>query len=66
MTTSAWFDGLTFIYDATDETILTGSLLDEAALYGVLEKTRNLNLTLIAVGELPASVSADAVPAGLG
>jgi hypothetical protein len=56
---SAWFDDLTFTYDATGETILTGSLPDQAALYGVLEKARNLNLTLIAVGEIPATLPAD-------
>ncbi len=65
-TWSAWFDGLTFTHEATGETILTGFLPDQAALYGVLEKARNLNLTLISVGELPPTVPTDVMPASLG
>ena len=51
---SAWFDGLTLTHEASGETLLTGLLPDQAALYGILEKARNLNLTLVAVGEVPA------------
>ena len=50
---SAWFDGLTLTHEASGETLLTGLLPDQAALYGILEKARNLNLTLVAVGEVP-------------
>ncbi len=45
-----WFDGMTLLYhDARDETILQGPLRDQAQLYGILDKLRTLNLTLLAV-----------------
>ena len=52
---SAWFDGLTITHEASDETVLAGPLPDQAALYGVLEKARNLNLTLVSVSQIPSS-----------
>ncbi len=52
---SAWFDGLTVTYEACGETVLAGPLPDQAALYGVLEKARNLNLALVSVSEDPCA-----------
>jgi hypothetical protein len=49
---SAWFDGLTITHEASGETVLAGTLPDQAALYGLLEKARNLNLTLVSVAEV--------------
>jgi hypothetical protein len=46
---SEWFDGLTINYDADDNTVLRGPLVDEAALHGVLIKVRDLALPLLAV-----------------
>jgi hypothetical protein len=46
---SAWFEGLTISYDADDNTVLRGPLVDEAALHGVLIKVRDLALPLLAV-----------------
>jgi predicted nucleic acid-binding protein len=45
---AAWFEGLTLTYEG-DDTVLRGSLADEAALHGVLTKIGNLNLHLLAV-----------------
>jgi hypothetical protein len=45
---SAWFDGLE-VRRGAGETIISGSLLDEAALHGVLAKIRDLGLGLIGV-----------------
>ena len=49
---SAWFDGLTITHDAAGNTILAGSVRDQTALYGLLDKARDLALILVAVVEL--------------
>jgi hypothetical protein len=45
---SDWFDDLTVTH-ADDETVLTGTVADEAALYGLLAKLRDLGLPLVSV-----------------
>jgi hypothetical protein len=49
---SAWFEGLAISYDADDNTVLRGPLVDEAALHGVLIKVRDLTLPLLAVNRV--------------
>ena len=44
-----WFDGMEIRQDAGGETVLTGSMHDQAALHGLLARVRDLNLTLISV-----------------
>lgn len=44
-----WFDGLTITQTAEGDTLLTGPVVDQAALHGVLKKVRDLGLTLISV-----------------
>ncbi|HZU00760.1 MAG TPA: hypothetical protein VFA10_13925 [Ktedonobacteraceae bacterium] len=46
---SSWFDGLTITHNEHGETILSGILVDQAALYGVLLKIRDLGLSLLEV-----------------
>ena len=56
---SEWFEGLAICYDR-GETVLSGSLIDQAALYGVLGKIHDLNLVLVSVNRLsPSSRIAD-------
>lgn len=56
---SDWFAGLTLTHLDGDETLLSGQLPDQAALHGLLERVRDLNLTLISVnwGEPPTRFS---------
>lgn len=44
-----WFDGMTITYDETNGTILSGQVVDQAALYGILNKIRDLGLPLLSV-----------------
>jgi len=46
---SDWFDGLAITYLDDDTTILTGPLIDQAALHGALNKIRDLGLILLSV-----------------
>jgi hypothetical protein len=49
LTWSDWFDGLTITYDADGTTTLQGPVADQAALYGLISRARDLGLTLLAV-----------------
>jgi hypothetical protein len=46
---AAWFDGLTLTRGSDGTTIIHGPVADQAALYGLLQKTRDLGLPLISV-----------------
>src|SRR5262245_16405637 len=47
---STWFDGLTITHAADGTTTLVGPVRDQSALYGLIDKARDLGLTLVAVG----------------
>ena len=46
---SEWFDGLTITNLECGVAVLSGDLVDQAALHGTLNKIRDLNLSLISV-----------------
>lgn len=47
-----WFDGLTITLEEDGETLLSGSIADQAALHGVLKKVRDLGLPLVSVSQI--------------
>ena len=53
-----WFDGFTITNVEHGETIISGSIVDQAALQGVLRKVYDLGLALLAVSRVPAEESA--------
>jgi hypothetical protein len=44
-----WFGGLTITLETNGDTLLTGPVADQAALYGLLRKVRDLGLPLVQV-----------------
>ena len=46
---SEWFGGLTITNPEEGETLISGEIVDQAALHGVLAKVRDLGLPLVAV-----------------
>ena len=47
-----WFEGLTITLEANGDTLLTGPVVDQAALYGLLKKVRSLGLPLLSVNRI--------------
>lgn len=46
---SDWFEGLTISSLENGETIISGLVVDQAALYGLLKKVRDLGMMLISI-----------------
>ena len=49
---AAWFDGLSLTNDSDGTTIIHGQVVDQAALYGLLQKVRDLGLPLVSVTQV--------------
>lgn len=45
----SWFDGLTITLEEDGNSLLSGSLVDQSALHGVLKKIRDLGMPLLSV-----------------
>jgi len=58
-----WFEGLTITLKEDGDTLLTGPVIDQAALHGLLKKVRDLGLSLVSVcpieAEPPAVIGTD-------
>ena len=46
---SDWFGGLTVTLEDNGETLLTGPVVDQAALHGLLRKVRDIGMPLLSV-----------------
>lgn len=56
-----WFEGLAIVLQDSGDTLLTGPVVDQAALHGLLKKVRDLGMTLLAVQRVePGPGQADA------
>ena len=47
-----WFEGLTITLEENGDTLLTGPVVDQAALHGLLKKVRDLGMPLISVNRV--------------
>jgi len=49
---AGWLDDLAISHEADGSTLLSGPVVDQAALYGILLKLHNLNLPLLSVSRV--------------
>jgi len=54
---AGWFDEMTIQPAGQTETILSGNLVDQAALHGLLAKIRDLNLVLVSINSAGEEVT---------
>ena len=47
-----WFEGLTVTLEEDGNTLLSGSVIDQSALHGILKKIRDLGMPLISVNSV--------------
>jgi hypothetical protein len=55
---SDWFDGLSITLETGGDTLLTGPVVDQCALYGLLKKVHDLGLSLISVNPIESKAPA--------
>ena len=52
---SDWFDGLMITLDEDGTTTITGEIIDDAALHGLLKKVRDLGMPLLSVNRVESN-----------
>jgi hypothetical protein len=52
-----WFDGLSITLEEDGNTLLTGPVIDQAALHGMLKKVRDLGMPLVSVNRVEPGCS---------
>lgn len=46
---SEWFDGMQLTNDTAGQTVIAGEVADQAALHGLLDRVRDVGLTIVSV-----------------
>lgn len=63
---SDWLEGMAVMYesgnDGTGVTTLTGVVKDQAALHGILNRIRDLNILLLSVQRIPPEIDGEIIP----
>ena len=49
---AAWFDGLSLSHDSDGTTVISGPVLDQAALHGLLQRVRDVGIPLVSVAQI--------------
>ncbi len=53
---AAWFDGLEVSHPGDGTTVISGSIADQAALHGLLQRVRDLGLPLLSVTRIEQAI----------
>jgi hypothetical protein len=56
---AAWFDGLSLTTEEDGTTVISGPVVDQAALHGLLHKLRDVGIPLVSLIQLPTDAPAD-------
>ena len=59
---ATWFDGFTLTNGPDGTTVITGTVVDQAALHGLLQSLRDLGLPLLSVTQLPDGLPPSPTP----
>jgi len=59
---TAWFDGLTVSYKNDGTTVISGQIVDQAALHGLIQRVRDLGLPLVSVGKVDSDLAGATTP----
>jgi hypothetical protein len=51
-----WFEGLTITLEENGDTLLTGPVVDDPALHGLLKKVRDLGMPLLSVNRIQSDL----------
>ena len=51
---AAWFDGLAITTEGDGTTVLQGTVVDQAALHGLLQKLRDVGIPLVSLRQVPS------------
>lgn len=54
-----WFEGLTVTLEEDGNTLLSGPVLDQSALHGLLKKIRDLGMPLLSVNSISKAADDD-------
>lgn len=57
-----WFEGLTITLEESGDTLLAGSVVDQAALHGILKKIRDLGMPLLSINSVESNRASGADP----
>ncbi len=57
---AGWFEGLTITLEDNGNTLLTGTVIDQSALHGILKKVRDLGMPLLSVNTVRSGLQDEA------
>ncbi len=59
---AGWFDGLTITLEEDGNTLLSGTVVDQSALHGILKKIRDLGMPLLSMNPIDSDPAAKTDP----